>query len=141
MDREEAIRRIAEESALNASRSMAQAARQERLDTVRQAERLDEPEEALDSAIPGWQDFSEEDIHERFRLLVTEDPTLQLAGEELDGLTIGVKTRLRMIPEDVKREVRRAHHALGHCGRDALVRLCRTAHKSKDHIFYAKWFR
>ena len=141
LDREEAIRRIAEESALSSARSMAEAARQEREDTVRRAEIPDELEEALDATVPGWQDFTEEDIHERFRSLVTEDPTLQLAGEELEGLTIGVKTRLRTVPEDVKREVRRAHHALGHCGRDALVRLCRTANKSKEHIFYAKLFK
>jgi len=73
--------------------------------------------------------------------LVTEDLAIQLAGEELDGLTIGVQTRLRTIPEDVKREARRARHALGHCGRDQLVRLARLAHKSKEHICYAKWFR
>lgn len=92
-------------------------------------------------AVPSWEDFSEEDVQKRFRLLVTEDPSLQLGGEELDGLTIGVKTRLRAIPEDVKREVRRAHHAFGRCGRDALVCLTSTARKSKDHMFYARWFR
>ena len=109
---------------------------------MRRAEAPPEPnlldEEA--HAVPGWDDFAEEDIHERFRQLVAEDPAIQLAGEELDGLTIGVRARLRTIPEDVKNKVRRAHHALGHCGRDQLVRLARLAHKSKDHIFYAKWF-
>ena len=143
LEREEAVRRIAEEAALTASRTLTEAARQERENTVRRAEAPPEPE-LLDPeahAVPGWEDFAEEDIHERFRQLVAEDPAIQLAGEEAEGLTIGVRTRMRTIPEDVKREVRRAHHALGHCGRDQLVRLARMANKSKEHIFYAKWFK
>ena len=84
---------------------------------MRRAEAPPEPD-LLDEeahAVPGWDDFAEEDIHERFRQLVAEDPAIQLAGEELDGLTIGLRARPRAIPEDVKREVRRPHHALGHC--------------------------
>ena len=92
------MRRIAEEAALSASRSLAEAARQERADAVRQAEFPPEPEhpKALDEeahAVPGWDDFAEEDIHERFRQLVAEDPVIQLAGKELEGLTVGVRTR------------------------------------------------
>ena len=136
------MRRIAEEAALNASRSLAEAARQEREDTVRRAELPPEPEPPArlgPEEVPSWEDYIEEDFHERFRSLVTEDPAIQLAREELEGLSVGVRQRLRAIPEDVKLEVRRVHHALGHCGRDALVRLARSSNKSKDHIFYAKW--
>ena len=63
LERAEAVRRIAEESALAASRSLAEAARQERADAVRRAEVPPEPEplEALDEeahAVPGWDDFA-----------------------------------------------------------------------------------
>ena len=103
LDRENAVRRIAEESALAAARSMMVAARQEREQLVQRAELPPEPPETvLDPNVPGWEDFTEEDVHERFRSLVTEDPSLQLAGEELEGLTVGVRSRLRLIPEDVK---------------------------------------
>ena len=129
MGRKEAVRRIAEEAALNASHSLREAARQEREDVIRRAGALEEPEllHPESHAVPGWGDLAAEDIRERFRQLVADDLAIQLAGEEAEGLTVSVRTRVRTIPEDVKREFRRAHHALGHCGRDQLVRLARMA--------------
>ena len=53
---------------------------------MQRAEAPEEPEllDPQTHAVPGWEDFAEEDIHDIFRQLVAEDPAIQLAGEELD---------------------------------------------------------
>ena len=69
---------------------------------------------------------------------MTADPALEPAGEEVAGLSVAVKERIRLIPNEVKEEIRRAHHQLGHPGREVLLRLARAAKKSEDHLFYIK---
>ena len=66
------------------------------------------------------------------------DPATQLAGEETDGLPQEAKDKLSTIPEQVRREVRKAHHDLGHPSKTALMRLARLAKKSPDHLYYIK---
>ena len=86
--RDEAMHRTAEEAALNISRPLAEAAQQERADTVCRAT-LPTPGpgkvEFDPQTVPGFDDFTEEDAHERFKQLVAEDPSLRPAGGELKG--------------------------------------------------------
>ena len=68
------------------------------------------------------------------------DPATQVAEEDKD-LPQKVKETLKMIPEDVKFEVRRAHHTLGHPARDTLLRLAKAAGKSEEYLTYIKYWR
>ena len=69
------------------------------------------------------------------------DPAVQVAGEEDQDLPVQIRERLKLIPAEVKNEVRRAHHALGHVARNSLLRLAKAAKKSDDHLFYIKHWR
>jgi hypothetical protein len=72
---------------------------------------------------------------------MSTDPAVQVAGEEDVDLPEKIKEKLRLVPEAVKAEVRRAHHALGHVSRDALLRMAKAAKLSQDHLFYIRHWR
>ena len=72
---------------------------------------------------------------------MTLDPSVQPTGEEVGGLTEAVKRRIDTIPEETKAEVRRCHHQLGHCSKQALLRLAKRAKKPEDHLFYIRHWK
>ena len=55
---------------------------------------------------------------------------------DADDSQLGVKPEsdFNHIPREVKLQVRRAHRSLGHCGRQALCRLIRSAGLSEQHL-------
>ena len=57
------------------------------------------------------------------------------------GMPVELRDRLALVSPEVRDEVRRAHHQLGHPGRDTMSRLARLSKKSDDHIFYIKHFK
>ena len=97
-------------------------------------------EEDNPDQVEGWEHEAEtpEDWRRSFDETMTCDPCLQPAGEEIGNMSQAIRDKLALIPDTVKHEVRRAHHQLGHLGRDALLRLARNAGKSPDHLFYIK---
>ena len=78
-----------------------------------------------EEAVGGWEhdrEFeTEAEYQEAFRQFLTVDLASQLAGEETDGLPQEVKDKLSIIPEQVKREVSKAHQDLGHPSKTALI--------------------
>ena len=72
--------------------------------------------------------------------MMATDPAFQIA-EETNATSKAIREKIALIPETVKAEVRRAHHALGHCGRATLLRLAKNSKKSEDHLFYIKPFQ
>ena len=58
---------------------------------------------------------------------------IEAAGEEDLDLPQRVRDKLKWIPEQVKREVRGAHQAVGHMNRDALLRMAKKAGRSEGH--------
>lgn len=78
---------------------------------------------------------------EELRRLATEEEFVQPAGEEQGNLSQADMDRIAELPKELKLEVRRAHHQLGHPSPAVLARLCKLAKKSADHIWYAKKFQ
>ena len=98
-------------------------------------------DEAFDpNRVEGWEQ-PREDWRSWFEETMTLDPALQPGGEEDADLTTAVKEKLRLIPEAVKAEIRRAHHQLGHLSRDALLRMAKAAGKSAEYLEYIRHWR
>ncbi len=94
--------------------------------------------------VEGWtREDLEPDMDWRgsFDEAMTLDPAVQIAGEEDKEVPERIRKKLALIPENVKAEVRRAHHTLGHPAADVLLRLVRNAKKSDDHQFYARHWK
>ncbi len=89
--------------------------------------------------VEGWEHEREESWRDTFDETMTTDPAVQI--EEYDGLSQSIRDKIKLVPEEVKAEVRRAHHQLGHVGRDAMLRLAKAARKSPDHVFYIRHWR
>ena len=64
-----------------------------------------------------------------WRAAFDETLAVQVAGEEDRYLPLQIRENLKLVPEKVKEEVRRTHHALGHVGQDSLLRLARLGQK------------
>ena len=77
--------------------------------------------------VEAWEHEPVGDWKSHFDEMMTLDPAVQIGGEEIQGLNQQIRDRLAAIPEEVKHEVRRAHHQLGHLGRIGLLRLARNA--------------
>ena len=89
--------------------------------------------------VEGWgQEMADEDWKKAFDETMALDPALQIGGEEEVDMPQKVKDRLKLIPEDVKFEVRRAHHTLGHPSRNTLLRLAKAAGKSEQVLDYIR---
>ena len=93
--------------------------------------------------VEGWEDEAppDEDWRAAFDESMTLDPAVQVAGEEDADLPQKVRDRMKLIPDKVKAEVRRAHHAMGHMCRDSFLRMAKNANKSEDHLFYIRHWR
>ena len=78
---------------------------------------------------------------EELRRIVTEEIVVQPGGEEAGRLSQSDVEKMASIPHEVKLEVRRAHHQLGHPAGAVLARLCKLAKKSPDHVWHARKFR
>ena len=85
--------------------------------------------------VEGWPG-PEDNWRESFDETWTLDPSLQPAGEE--NLTTQQREKLLTIPEEVKLEVRKAHHQLGHPSRSSLLRMARAAGKSEPYLEYIR---
>ena len=108
-------------------------------------EHVEDPPQHTDEHVEGWEaelPEADQDWKGAFDEMMATDPAFQIAGEEDTNATSkAIKEKIALIPETVKAEVRRAHHALGHCGRATLLRLAKYSKKSEDHLFYIKHFQ
>ena len=106
----------------------------------------EQPQDDFDPhRVEGWEEEEEEeedgtDWRKAFEETMALDPAVQLAEED-QGMSRQVKDKLKLIPESVKAEVRKAHHVLGHPGRDVLLRMAKAAGRSEDHLTYIRWWR
>ena len=103
----------------------------------------EQPQEDFDPhRVEGWEEEAEDDTDWRKAVEETMalDPAVQLAEEDR-GMPQRVKGKLRLTPESVKAEIRKAHHVLGHPGRDVLLRMAKAAGRSDDHLTYIRWWK
>ena len=100
----------------------------------------DDPDEPAEEAtldprlVEGWaQDDVQADTAwiTAFEEAMALDPAVQIA-EEHEGQSERVRDRIRLISDDVKAEVRRAHHVLGHPAKDTLLAWPRRRAKARS---------
>ncbi|MCR9077391.1 MAG: hypothetical protein NXI07_15240, partial [bacterium] len=70
-----------------------------------------------------------------------EEPTIETDGGPLDdddALLQDVAASGAHVSKKIRFQVRRAHRQLGHCSREALLRIARKGGASQDHLDYIK---